>query len=234
MTNEIAIKQETALSTQTAPVGFDNFEMDDLIIPRIRLLQALSQAVSDGKGKMGDIQDSLTEENLGQSIEIVLLNFKNSAVMFKTGEGLVCKSNDGIIGKDGIECIHCPFGEYHGKFHDDGRPPACAATKEFLVVKRSSLSESPYPMLLSFLKTSYPLGKRLISMARLTGEDIYNYSYILSSGIDKNKKGTFATFKISKKDKLSQEEAQAAANVYRLLLNKKIQAHDDTEFVTEV
>ena len=232
---QVAVKEEAAISTQVvAPKGFDNFDMDDLIVPRVRLLQALSEAVSAGSGRPGEFQDSLTGETIGTSLEVVLLNYKNGAVYFKAGEGMVCKSNDGINNTKGQPCNACPFNEFWGAFHEDGTPPACSGSKEFLIVKRESLKETPYPMLLSFIKSSYPMGKKLISMARLTGEDIYARSYVISSKQTKNNKGTFSVMEIKPGAKLSQEEVSKAAIYHNMFAKTKIIAHDDTEFMTDV
>ncbi len=222
-----------AVPTQ-APKGFDDFDMEDLIVPRIRLLQSLSDAVQKNQGKIGEFQDSLSEETLGSSLEIVLLNFKNGAIYFKQGEGMKCKSNDGIFNMQGVKCTSCPYGEYYGKFHEDGTPPGCSASKEFLVVRRESLKTQPYPMLLSFIKTSLKMGKKLISMARLTGQDIFAHAYTVTSVADQRPKGKFANYEIRPAGKLTPEELAVASEYHNIFAAKKIQAHDDLEFDTDV
>lgn len=237
---DIATRQETAVDINRSPRGFDNFKMEDLIIPRVRLLQGLSKAVSDGEGKMGQFQDSLTGELVGDSLELVLLGMKNGAVYFKTGKGMICKSNDGIISVKGDVCRQCPYkdefgnSEYWGKFHEDGSPPGCSGTKEFITLKKDSVGSMPYPMLLSFLKTSYGLGKRLASMARLSGEDIFARSYVIGSEKVQNDKGTFSKFTIKQGEKLTEDELKIAEKWYELIGRVNVIAHEDDEVVSDI
>ena len=214
------------VGSQTAR-GFENFRQEDLIVPRLRLLQGLSKAVTDGKGKMGDFQDSLTEENLGLEIEVVLMGLKNGAVYFMP-EGMKCKSEDGMRSKNGDTCLACPYGEYWGKFHEDGTPPGCAGTKEFVAVTRKTLQGiENRPMIITFLKTSYGLGKRLASMARLTGKDIFAKSYVLKSERMQNKKGSFATFTVAPGADLPADELKASEGWYNMLSTVKVQATEE-------
>ena len=54
--------------------GTEGIDMqEDIIMPRVAILQGLSQMVVDGKGKMGDLADSLSKENLGQEIIFIPL-----------------------------------------------------------------------------------------------------------------------------------------------------------------
>ena len=61
---EVVKKDETALDPKK-PRGFeDNITKEDLVIPRAKLLQALSPEVVEGEGKPGQIINSLTKEAL--------------------------------------------------------------------------------------------------------------------------------------------------------------------------
>ncbi len=68
--------------------GLEEFDTDDLIIPRISLAQGLTQAVVDGKVGMGDIFNNITEEVIGKmkdkkaSITIVPVLFTKSRVCY--------------------------------------------------------------------------------------------------------------------------------------------------------
>lgn len=236
MTKEIITKEENSIVAHvpSQPKGFENFSIDDLIIPRIRLLQDSSTSVKAKQAESGMFQDSLTEELLGDKVEVVPLNFKNGAVFFRVGDGLVCKSNDGVSSFKGDLCASCPFNEYHGAFKADGTPPKCKSTKEFLVLKRDSLeNKAPYPMILTFLGGSYPAGKTMASMARLTGEDIFNKSYIISKSIKPYKKGSAFVMTVKPGQKLSDKEIEKASQWHDILSNTKITVGDD-EFTTDV
>lgn len=234
---DIATRQETAIDINRNPRGFENVKIEDLIVPRIRLLQPTSDGVTDGLGKMGQFQDSLSGKIMEDELELVLMGMKNGAVYFEPGgksKKTKCKSENGITNLMGQECVKCPFGEYWGKFHEDGTPPACSGTKEFLTVKRNSLMTRPYPMFLSFLKTSYGLGKRLISMARYSGEDIFARSYVIGSEKVQNDKGTFSKFTIKQGEKLTEDELKIAEKWYELIGRVNVVAHEDEEIVSDI
>jgi hypothetical protein len=233
--NEMALEtsQPQAMVVHTKPQGFENIDIADLIIPRLRVLQGLSKAVADGIGRMGQFQNSLTEEVLGESVEVVLLGMHNAAVYFKTGEGMVCKSTNGVTSIRGDDCANCPFGEYHGKFKEDGTPPGCASVKEFPALIRSNLLEAPFPILISFMKTSYPVGKRLASMAFFTGKDIFAKSYVLGTEKKQNNKGTFANPTVKVGSSLNEEELQIAQKWFTIMRSATVKAHDDETVYTQ-
>jgi len=231
----IATKKETAIDVHHTPRGFENFDIKDMIFPRLRLLQGLSKAVTDGVGSIGQFQDSLTEEILGNTVEIVLLGLRNGAVYFKRGEGMKCKSEDGIKSIRGDTCEQCPFDEYWATWKPDGDPPGCSGTKEFISLLRPSLKEQPYPIIVSFMKTSYGLGKRLASMARFTGKDIFARSYIIGSEMVKNEKGSFSKFTIKPNGDLDKEEFKTAEKWFEMVKGVNIKTQDDdSEIVSEI
>lgn len=229
MTKQIAKKESNAIATQSQAKGFENFTSEDLVIPRLRLLQGLSKAVTDGVGKMGLYQDSLTEEVLGEKVEVVLLGMKNGAVYFKQGEGMVCKSNDGITSINGDTCSQCPFNEYWKNWKEDGTPPACSATKEFMSVTKSTVGGAESrPLMVTFMKTSYGLGKKLATMARLANRDIFFRSYVLGSEKESNAKGTFAKMTVGLGTALTPEELQSAEGWYDMLNTANVKVADDS------
>lgn len=219
-------QQPTQAITSKGPLGFENFTQEDMLIPRLRLLQALSQAVSDGIGAAGQFQDSLTEEVLGDNVEIVLLGMRNGAAYFEPGQGLVCKSVDGISSIRGDSCKDCPFGQYHREWRDD-KAPKCSSTKEFLCVTKDTVAgKSSRPIAVSFMRSSFPIGKKLITMARLTGEDIFANSYVIKSKKEKNDKGVFYKMDVSKGAHLTQEELVKANHWYEVMNNMKVSVLD--------
>ena len=234
-TKELA-KQETKelARVEQPPRGFDNFTNDDLIIPRLRLLQGLSQAVVDGIGSIGQWQDSLTGEILGDSVEIVLLGKKNGAVMFENGS-MACKSDDGQINMHGDLCSSCPHGCYHGQEWKDGEaPPACASTIDFTCITRKTLSgDEIRPIVMSFSKTAYKVGRKLASMARFSGKDIFACAYKLSSEKVKKPKGTIAVPIVTPAGRLSAEDLAHAENWYNMFGKGSVKVHDDAPVAAE-
>ena len=61
VTTEIAEQKSAAVSTQVeAPMGFEDEEPDDMIVPRIKVVQTLSPERKEKLAEEGDIINSLT------------------------------------------------------------------------------------------------------------------------------------------------------------------------------
>lgn len=229
---EMAVPQQQQMAVMGSTArGFENFKSEDLIIPRLRLLQGLSEAVTSGDGKMGQFQDSLNGEILGDSIEVVLLGLKNGAVYFEQGVGMQCKSLDGISNMEGVKCTDCPYNQYYGKrWAKDEDPPKCSATKEFICVTRATLNgQEQRPIVVSFLKTSYKQGRKLASIARLSGRDIFAGAYVITSQMMKNAKGTFAIMDVKQNGWLTPEEFKAAEAWYQTIGSANVVVHEASE-----
>ncbi len=227
----IAVRESGALASPVPmeSLGFDDFSMEDLVVPRLRLLQGMSQAVVDGKGQLGQFQDSLTEEVLGDKVELVLMSFKNGAVYFHDGK-LKCKSVDGITNVQGDACKLCPHSVYHKGEWTDGKSPACSSTKEFIAVTKATVEgKEMKPYIVTFTKTSYKTGTKLISMARLAAPQIFACGYEFQGVKEKNSKGTFGNFSIKPTGKLPPEQFSKAYEVYQLLKGTNLKAHDTLE-----
>lgn len=227
-----ARKQDVALVKQSPQLSIMNVMQDDddgitaedIQIPRVRLLQGMSQSVVDGVGKIGELQDSLSGESLGESIEVAIFKKKTGAIYFEAGEGMKCKSDDGLTSIRGDRCTQCPFGEYWGQWKGD-TPPKCAQTHDFMAVTVATLAGTDVrPLVISFSKTSLKVGRRLaqmLAMNKLKGHT-YNSTIRLASEKVKNDKGTYAQFTVAKGRDLNQEELIAAEGWASLIKKKKV------------
>lgn len=234
---EIAVK-ETPKPAPIAQVNPEIMEalkdwtMDDMQLPILKLIQSNSEAFKKGIAKLGDFQDPVTGEILGNQVEVVIMGPpKNGAVYFdkKKGSGMICKSMDQVKSINGALCTECPFGVYHSgewKTGDGGvkEAPKCSKSKEFLAVLRSSLKTGlPYPILLSFIKTSYGIGKSLANKVRsnLTFRQAmyYEFSYVIGSKEKGNNKGDFLIYTIQDGTKLEGEEREVSKRFYEMVKN---------------
>lgn len=198
---EIAItEEETKIQPRISggadgPAGFDEVDNStDLRLPRLAVLQGLSQIVIDGKARMGDLANSLTKELLPQGTEFIPLFMFKTRAQFETGKGLVMLSRDNItvtIAKEGYEqYLDKPVEEVPGSNWNGKEPPTFNLVYNFPVLLTGRLHE--FPISISCMKTSAKTGKDLISMARLSGEDMFARVYSIKTKIEKNDNGTYA------------------------------------------
>ena len=85
MTKEVTTKQSTevAVPTDLGAWGDVVVEQKDLVLPKILIQQALSEAVKQKKANDGDLLNTLTGEVLGTEVELLPFYVKQSVVIEK-------------------------------------------------------------------------------------------------------------------------------------------------------
>jgi len=161
--------------------GLENFDSDMLIVPRVKIIQALSAEVSDLGYKPGCMVNSLTKEILGDKdkpLEFVPVLFSRSRINFKPlddGGGIQCRSFDGKSGQ-GIpglpQCFTCEFSKWEGE-----TPPACMELLNIACIPLGT--ESQQPIVISFGKTSFQTGRQFINIMASKRTSPWYYKYKL-------------------------------------------------------
>lgn len=88
-----------AFMQQHVGKGLESLGMGDFEIPRLKLLQAISPEVTDGRGKAGNYWHTVLEQDLGGSLEIIPLYLSKSAILWRPredGGGILARADDGI------------------------------------------------------------------------------------------------------------------------------------------
>jgi len=211
--------------------GFEGgVNQDDLIIPRAKLIQALSPELNDGiEGiRIGSIVNSLTKEKLPDEF-VPIFTFKtfirfnprkkddpNFLSAFEPG-AVVWKSAD----PDDPRVIE------ETRFGRNGEKPAAITFLNFF----SYFPGCTMPIILSFSKTSYKTGKQLLSLAKFCGGDMFSRKYRLSSVMETNDIGTYSVFKVVPVGEVSQDEYKTCEYLWNEFSAKvqDIQVHDDDD-----
>ena len=196
--NEIMIKDPDELALQSgAPMGFEDEEANDVIIPRVKVLQALSPErkdkvkvftiSTDGErtesvASEGDIINSLTKEKLNGKTFIPVFKFNNHVWWRDRSEGggIKCMARDGRMGQlsDGstVMCAQCRRCEFDNTKQGKEALPACTKYINFF----GFFAGERMPIILSFSKTCYNEGKKLYSLAKVTMQNMWNFGYALN------------------------------------------------------
>jgi len=237
--NEMVEKKDgMIMDPNAAPSrGFeeDSFDNDDLIIPRAKLIQALSPEMSDDdlEGiKQGMIINSLSKEQLPDEF-IPIFSFKNFIRFnaktpdapgydpeFEPG-AIIWKSNDH---RDPKVVAECGFGP-------NGEKPLAVTFMNFF----SYFPGVPMPIIVSFSKTSYKAGKQLFSLAKFSGGDMFSRKYKLSSVKETNDIASYFVLKVAGAGLASEDEYTIAERLWQEYSTKKkdIIVHDEEGSVTE-
>lgn len=183
MNNEIMEKKSEEVALQEGmPMGFEDEEVDDVIIPRVKVIQTLSPERKDKIAEEGDIINSLTKEKLNGKIFIPVFKFNNN-VWWKDrseGGGINCLARDGRVGSlsDGTTmlCASCKRCEFDNSKQGKEAVPTCTKYINFF----GFFAGERMPIILSFSKTCYNEGKKLYSLAKVTMQNMWNYGYTLN------------------------------------------------------
>lgn len=179
----LAAQQTGALASQPdAPMGFEDEEAGDMIIPRVKVIQTLSPERKDKVANEGDIINSLTKDKLNGKVFIPVFKFNNN-VDWKDrseGGGIACIARDGKVGQksDGttIMCASCKRCEFDNTKQGKEALPKCTKYINFF----GFFAGERMPIILSFAKTNYNEGKKLYSLAKVTMQNMWNYGYALN------------------------------------------------------
>ena len=228
MTTELANQQAGSLMNPVKEQrGFESgVYQEDLIIPRAKLIQALSPEMQEGiEGvKVGTILNSLTKEVLPNEF-IPIFSFKNYIRFnprskddpnfdadFEPG-AIIWRSND----------VSDPHVLEQTKFGANGEKPLAVTFLNFF----SYFPGLAMPVIVSFSKTSYRTGKQLLSLGKFCGGDMFSRKYKLASHMETNDVGTYAVLKVAPAGDASAEEFAICERLWNDFANKAkdIQVH---------
>jgi len=204
--------------TRVATRGDDNLmsfgqtklRPEDLILPRVKIAQQMSQEVADKKADAGDFFNTLTGESYGDKLNVQpILPFMQRVLLVRQerrpaieealghelseGDGLKCRSYDMEQGKGepGIACAECPLSEWT----DGNTPPLC--TETYNVAAATEIGEL---IILSFAKSGAKVGKRIFSTIRMSAAAPWSRIFAMTTRAERNDRGNFFVpdFTISK------------------------------------
>lgn len=173
--------------------GFEESDNSDLIIPRIKVINALSPERVDGEAEEGDVINSLTKESVkGQ--RFVPIKQYYSCIKWNPERDadprMLCRSFDGRIGTDADGetklCKQCGCDQFDNTKTGKAAQPTCTRYLNFL----GFFEGMPMPVVLSFARTNYNEGRKMLSMSKSMRAAIWAYSYTIDSRLvskDRNK-----------------------------------------------
>ena len=182
MEKELTTTTVNELASAGRPMGFEDEEASDVIIPRVKVIQTLSPERKDKIAEEGDIINSLTKEKLNGKVFIPVFKFNNN-VLWKDrseGGGIQCIARDGKVGAESDDttrfCSECRKCEFDNSKKGKEALPTCTKYINFF----GFFAGERMPIILSFAKTSYNEGKKLYSLAKVTMQNMWNYGYTLN------------------------------------------------------
>jgi hypothetical protein len=165
--------------------GFEEAKQEDQVIPRIKVINALSPERKEKIADEGELLNSLTKEKVTPDMLFIPIKMYYSNIWWNPDRGddqrMFCRSADGRIGVpfDGgaLVCKDCKKNLFDNTKQGKDAQPLCTSYMNFL----GFFSGIPVPVVLSFARTNYNEGKKMLSIAKSLMRSIWSYGYILDS-----------------------------------------------------
>jgi len=230
-----------------SPLGTESIEPEDIILPRIRIIQPQSQDREEGEGKL---KNSVTSE-VYEEISFVPLMVIRGRLHFSPDEMFSppdCRSTDRIIGTgtrlDDIDLSYqfCGFSgakkwlkkqgvkkenirteieklEKEGKICHlgDGFPPECAESLEYPILLDGILCA------LSFKRTAISEAKKLNTMVKLRNIPFFFLKASMTTEFVKSRKGQFYIPRLEVIGETSKEERLLAVKYCHELIERRVE-----------
>jgi hypothetical protein len=251
--NKELVKPEASMPPAVAApnLGFGDEEIlsSDIIIPKLLLMQGLSELVSERKANQGDIVRQTTAEVLGgpgKLLEFIPLTFFNQWINYETVGGKptyrgvepMTAKNDKLLWdyeKNGAKWRRVKSINLYALLSVD-------VAKEMLA-KKAAVETNGYispentlmPVLISFQSMSYDAGKAVVThfaKARKQNTRAYVATMNLSCKLEKNDKGSFYTF-LAQSGVATSPEVQVLCEEWYASLKTRQYKTDDSDLIKE-
>lgn len=242
MSNALA-KTESNLPATVDASGGEQILSNDVVIPRLLLMQGLSDFVNERKAQQGDILRTTPFQVLGgptKPIPLIPVTFNNQWMLtekvgqkfeFRGYEPLLPSNQDAPweFQKNGTDWKRTKVLNVFALLPQD----IVAERAEMEKVKKGEDADPDkalLPILVSFRSTSYPAGKDIVThfaKAKKFGMPGYVSVLSLSCEQEKNEKGTYFVYKVGNLGKTSKEDQEVARYWHSILSTQKVQVEAD-------
>jgi hypothetical protein len=232
---KLVVAPTSHIVTPDEMFGLETLDREDITLPRVKLLQAVSDEVSNG-AVVGEWLNTLSGQSYGTSFELVPVSVWKGRTYFAENrdEAPICQSADSFVSVDGYRCLtDCPH-NMAWDWQEDRTPPRCTLSYNYLVIPLVD----PFPVIVSLMKSSFKAGKALNTLLMAARCPAWFWVYEFCSIKQSNNKGTFYIAGVKKKiangkPVASDEEIrQLAEQFYRMAKAGNISVDDEQEGTT--
>lgn len=253
----------TALSTEhlppwlaakmkaSGPRGLEHMQKDDIIYPRLLLMQGLSPQVADGLRRVGEVVDNLTGDVIAAPgeeipfIPVVMSRTRMYLIPIAEGGGMKCRSDDSIQSRSngcGVDqggtatrtCADCIHKEWDDASPDGKGKPKCTL---FYNIVGLLPNHGFRPVVWSGKSTNTKVMRRFLSIATQTGADFFALKFALRSVDMTSGQFKFKNWDFKSLGFVSEDEYARGDRLYQSLKGKTwapdttdLETQGDTEF----
>ncbi len=194
--------------------GFIGIDKEDLELPRLKLIQGISEEKTNFNVKEGEFFHNVLEEGLGPELKVIPIILQKAFVLWSPrheGQGILARSNDGVhwtpsegefevspikempkkkvIWKLAPTVAESGLAEFGSSVPDDGssRP---AATKQYNMLCYLPDFPEASPCVITLQRSGIKIGRKLISKLKVAtankGIDLFGVQLTMSSTLSTN------------------------------------------------
>lgn len=242
MSSEVAVKGTTALSTETLNEwGAPQVSQQDIIIPKILVMQGLSVAVAEGRAQMGEFRDSLNNTLMGRfdTDPVHVIPF----YIEKTWDILEEQEDGSFKWTRSVPVVENPASP---DYNDNWKWEAEVGGQKIKNVRRFNYyvllpseveSGASIPYIFSFKSTSIKEGKKLYTQMYLrnikAGLPPAAFTIKLGGARQKNDKGIFIVPSFELDRKSTQEELAECLSWIKMIKGGKVKVDESDVVETE-
>lgn len=209
--------------------GSENVTTEDLVIPRLEVVQGLSPVINDDKpefiegAKVGDIFNNVTREIYDQPVLFVPVVYRKDYLVWKDrtkGGGFRGSYPDMPTAQAAMDAL------------DDADDCTIIDTpQQFgLIIKPNGTTEQ---IVISMPRTKAKVSRRFNSIIRMHGGDRFGRAYKFTTVQDKNPKGEFKNLAVADAGYVNETVYRAAEQLYEDVRKGRVQASQKFEEDTE-
>ncbi len=225
-------KAEVLVVREPQPVpGTEEESIEDMVMPRLRLLQSVSSEVENKSSGVGLIKHSLSGEEW-EKVQVIPLFIRKCRICFDVENvkgAPKCFSPDTERNRSGDLCLkECPFDNAWA--WNDNQPPACDLVRSFpsLILKKGKLTKGMDFAAMNFVKSSTPAATTLIYLRQKSGDPYWNYVYELSTKLKPFTKGSAYIFELRQVRETTDEEREKAKKIFFSIKGKPVAEEEVT------
>jgi hypothetical protein len=210
--------------------GLEALDQGDYEVPRIQLIQAVSEQAQDGRAKPGDFWHTVLEEVLGDTLTIVPIYTSKAYILWRPrppvdGGGILARADDGVhwspsnaefevkIDRKGTttkwktaETVAESGLDQWGTF--DPSDPKSQPAATYMINQVVMLPDHPDigPAVLSFQRSSIKPAKKFLGKLRLNPAPSYGRIFEVSATDESGDSGNYKGFRIEARGHVQDEE----------------------------
>lgn len=208
--NQMAVKEESAMVMVQDDVpdyikneqrGSENVGQEDVIIPRLEIVQALSPAMKEGdpgyipEARAGMLMNSVTKQLYGKEVVVIPVIYMKQHLVWKARKDKQGKALEGGF-----------FGAYNSEQEARERAEAEGGeagnievidTPQHLCLLIDPNRGTTEEVMISMPRTKAKISRQWNSMIRLAGGDRFSRAYKVSTALEKKAQGDYYNFAIA-------------------------------------